>query len=299
MESKIIVREKAVIPWFKDFSFEETKAWGQALRDSIPKTLEGILKGVPDNETYRKTIAKPLIVAVRKMLGHGFVSQAALTQELRLALMKSKLKSEDAAKNYIDSVKLAYEAFDQGELNSALIAYHLGRSFGAYRFREAIEKALGWLTPFIQPAKLGGFRQKFHNQILHSGKLITDLAYHPERIKQENDIINSLINNYLKKGLVPFATAERSGVPTNVGRGASHCDFIPIPDSIRLFYSTEPKEIKYKTYKRFISEKQANNLRSLWPVIDESTRPDPNEYIGHPEKPAYFDMELDIQVSKK
>ena len=288
MESKIIVREKAVIPWFKDFSFEETKAWGQALRDSIPKTLEGILKGVPDNETYRKTIAKPLIVAVRRMLGRGFVSRAGLTQELRLALMKAKFKSEDAAKNYIDSVKLAYEAFDQGELNSALIAYHLGRSFGAYRFREAIEKALGWLTPFIQPAKQGRFRQKFSNQILHSGKLITDLAYHPERIKLENDKINSLINKYLKKGLVPFATG-----------GASHCDFIPIPDSIRLFYSTEPKEIKYKTYKRFISEKQANNLRSLWPVIDESTRPDPNEYIGHPEKPAYFDMELDIQISKK
>jgi len=299
MKGKIIFHEKAVIPWFKDFSFEETKTWGQALRDKIPKVLEEILKGVPDSETFRKKIAKQIIVAVRRMLGRGFVSRQGLPKKLIIEIMKAKLTGEDAYKNYIDSVKLAYEAFDQGELNSALIAYYLGESFGEYRFRDEIEKALGWLTPFIQPAKLGGFRQKFHNQILHSGKLITDLAYHPERIKQENDIINSLINNYLKKGLVPFATAERSGVPTNVGRGASHCDFIPIPDSIRLFYSTEPKEIKYKTYKRFISEKQANNLRSLWPVIDESTRPDPNEYIGHPEKPAYFDMELDIQVSKK
>ena len=295
MESEIIVHQKAFIPWFKEFPFPETEAWGQALRDSIPKTIEGILKGVPDNETYRKTILKPLIVAIRKMLGRGFVSRTGLTQELSLALMKAKVKSEDATKNYIDSVKLAYEAFDQGELNSAKIAYHLGECFGEYRFRDAIEKALGWLTPNIQPAKQGRFRQKFRNQILHSGKLITNLAYDPKYIKPENDKINGLINKDLKKGLVPFSTG-----------GESHCDFVPIPDSIRLFYSTEPKEIKYKTYKQFISEKQANNIRACWPVLDESIPAratgslwDPNEYIGHPEKPAYFDMNLDVQVSSK
>jgi hypothetical protein len=232
------------------------------------------------------------------MLGRGFVSQTALPQELRLALMKAKVKSEDALKNYIDCVKLAYEAFDQGELNSAMIAYHLGESFGEYRFRDEIEKTLGWLTPFIQPAKQGRFRQKFHNQILHSGKLITNLAYHPERVKLENDKISSLINKDLRKGIVPFATG---GDPPErpSGRAGSHCDFVLIPDSIRLYYSAKPKAIRYNTYKQFISEKQANNVRACWPVIDESIRPDPNEYIGHPEKPAYFDMELDIKVSEK
>lgn len=287
MDSQIIVCGKAFIPWFKEFPFEETEAWGAALRDSIPKTLEGILKGVPDDETYRKTIVKPLIVAVRKMLGNGFVNRRGLPKKLIMDLMKVKLAGEDGAKNYIDSVKLAYEAFDQGQLNSAMIAYHLGKGFGAYRFTEAIEKALGWLAPFIQPAKQGKFNSKLSNQVEHSGKLITDLAYHPERIKLENDIINSLINKYFKKGLVSFETG-----------GASHCDFVLVPDSITLFYSTKPKEIKYKTYKRFISEKQANNHRAAWPVIDESIRPNPDEYIGHPDKPAYFDMNLDIQISK-
>jgi len=297
MEDKII-HEKAFtqplftgagfIPWVKEIPVAETEAWGQALRDRIPKVLEGILKGVPDDETYRKKIAKPLIVAVRKMLGNGFISHQGLTQELILAIAKAKLTGQDASKNYIDCVKLADEAFDQGELNSAMIAYHLGNSFGPSRFRDAIAKALGWLTPFIQPAKLGRFKPKLNNQLLRSGILISNLAYDPQYTKPENDKINRLINEHLMKGLIQFATG-----------GASHCDFMPIPDSIILFYYAKVKEIKYETYKRFISEKQANIHKSRWPVIDESIRPNPDEYIGHPEKPAYFDMELDIQISKK
>jgi hypothetical protein len=287
MKSEIF-REQAFIPWVQQFPFKETERWGQALRDKIPKTLEGILKGVQDNETFRKTIAKPLIVAVRRMLGHGFVSRQGLPKKLIMEIMKAKLSGEDAAKNYIDSVNLAYQSFDQGELNSAMIAYHLGNSFGPSRFRDAIENALGWLTPSIQPAKQGRFRLKLNNQVKRSGKLITDLAYGPDIIKQENDKINRLINEHLRKGIIRFETG-----------GKSHCDFVLIPDSIVLFDSAKVKEIKYETYKRFISEKHANKLRAVWKVIDKSKRPDPNEYIGHPEKPTYFDMSLDIQVSKK
>ena len=292
-----IIREKASIPWVKEVSYEETKKWGQALRDSIPKVLEGILKGVPDDETFRKKIAKPLIVAVRKMLGNGFASRQGLTQELSLEITKAKLTGEDSAKNFIDSVKLAYEAFDQGELNSAMIAYHLGMSFGPNRFRDAIEKALVWLTPIIKPVKQGRFKLKFSIQVKHSGKLISNLAYDPEYIKPENDKINSLINEYIKEGIVPFKTGD---LPAEASAQAgSHCDFILIKDSIILFDSTKSKDIRYKTYKEFISEKHANKLRSLWRVIDESIRPNPDEYIGHPDKLAYFDMNMDIQVSRE
>jgi len=291
MKGKIIFHEKAFIPWFKEFTFAETEEWGQALRDSIPKTLEGILKGVPDDETFRKTIAKPLIVAVRKMIGHGFVSRQGLTQELILALMKVKLKSEDATKNYQDSVKLAYEAFDQGELNSAMVAYQRGKSFGAYRFREAIENALGWLTPFIQPAKQGRFKSKLNNQVERSGKLISHLNFDPEYIKPENDKINALINQYIRKDIVRFIT-----------NGKSHCDFILILESVVPANSAKVKEKKYEIYKRFYGEEHANKLRATWTVMDESTPPNPQDYLGNhtdPLKQAYFDMTLDVQVSKK
>jgi len=321
MEGEIIVREKAFIPWVKEFTFEETEEWGQALRDSIPKTLEGILKGVPDNEAFRKKIVKPLIVAVRKMLGNGFVSRQGLTQELILEIMKAKLTGEDAAKNYQDSVKLAYEAFDQGELNSAMVAYHRGKSFGAYRFREAIEKSLGWLTQpfplndthsknnisdklsatsirneaeragltlFIQPAKQGRFRLKFSNQVKHSGKLISNLAFDPQYFKPENDKINALINQYISKDIVPFIT-----------NGKSHCDFVLIPESVVPANSAKAKEKKYEIYKHFYGEEHANKLRAVWIVMDESIPPNPDDYIGNPNKLAYFDMELDVQVARK
>ena len=312
--SKILVCEKAPkVPYFKHYSFEAIEEWGQALRDSIPKTLEAILKGVPDNETFRTKIVKLLIVAVRKMLGNGFIGPQGLPQKLRLEIMKARLTGEDAAKNFIDCVKLAEEAFDQGELNSAMIAYYLGTSFGPHRFRDAIELTLKLLTPYIQPAKQGSFSSKLNNQVLRSGKLITDLAYHPDIRKQENYIINSLINKDLARGChcerseaIPLdchglrpRNDDMAGIVPFTTGGDSHCDFILIKDSIRLYYSTEPKEIKYETYKRFISEKHANKLKSLWPVIDESIRPNPDEYIGHPEKPAYFDMELSVQISKR
>lgn len=283
-----IIREKAFIPYFKHYPFEVVEQWGQALRDNIPKTLEGILKGVPDNKTFRTKIVKLLIVAVRKMLGNGFIGPQGLPKKLRLEIMEAKLTGEYADENFIDCVKLADEAFDQGELNSAMIAYYLGTSFGPNRFRDAIELVLGWLTPFIQPDKQGSFSSKLNNQVLHSGKLITDLAYHPDIRKPENDKINSLINEHRRKWLVPFSAD-----------GDSHCDFILIPDSIVLFDSTKIKDKKYETYKHFISEKHANILRPLWRVIDESIPPNPDEYIGHPEKPAYFNMELDIQVSER
>lgn len=288
MKSKILVNEKAFIPYFKHYPFETVEQWGQALRDNIPTVLEALLKGVRDDETYRKKIVKLLIIAVRKMLGNGFIGLSGFPEKLRIEIAKAKLTGEDADKNFIDCVKLADEAFDQGELNSAMIAYYLGTSFGPNRFRDVIEKALGWLTPYIQPDKQGRFREKFHNQVERSGKLITGLAYDPEYIKQGNDIIYRLINEHLRKGIIPFSAG-----------GASHCDFVLIKDSIILYDSAKSKEIRYETYKRFISEKHADKLKSIWRVIDESIPPNPDEYIGHPEKSAYFDMNLDIQVSEK
>lgn len=288
MMSKVVFHEKAFIPYFKQSPFEEIEAWGRALRANIPKTKKAILKAVPDNETYRKKIAQPLIVAVRKTLRDDFVNLKGLTKKQIISKMKAELKDPNAAKNFRKKVKRGYKNFNQGKLKSAMVARHLGNSFGPHRFRDAIELALGWLTPFIQPAKQGGFRTKFHNQVERSGKLITDLAYGPDIRKQENDIIHRLINEHLRKGLVPFSTG-----------GQSHCDFILIKDSIVFYDSTQIKEIRYETYKEFISEKHANILRPLWRVIDESIPPNPDEYIGHPEKPAYFDMNLDIQVSKR
>jgi hypothetical protein len=293
MESKIIVHEKSFIPWFKEFPFEETEEWGQALRDSIPKTQEAILKDVPDTKSFLKNRGQPLINAVQKMLNDGFVSKKGLAKEAILAIMKSKLYGKNSAKTYRKNLKKALKNFDQGELNNAMVGYHRGQCFGEYRFRDAIELALNGLTTplIIQPGKEATFISELNNQLISSGILISDSMYDPEYIKLENDKLNSLINKYLKKGLVPFSTG-----------GLSRCDFVLIKDSVTPANSTKPKEIKYEIYKHFLGDTQANKLRATWTVMDESTPPNPQDYLGNHidlSKQAYFDMELDVQVSEK
>jgi hypothetical protein len=290
MESRIIVCEKAFIPWFKEFPFEETEAWGRALRDSIPKTEKGTLNAVPDNKAFRKKIGDPTIASVDKMLKDDFVSRKGLSKEEIIRIMNSKLYGKKSAKNYRKNLKRALKTFDQGELNSAMVGYQRGQSFGEYRFREAIELALGWLTPYINPAKQDLCAGKLMNQLMSSGILISDLAYDPEYFKPENDKTNSLINEYIREDIVPFKTG-----------GASHMDFVLIPESVTPANSKEVTGKKYKIYKRFLGEEQANKLRATWIIMDESLRPpNPNDYMGNHtdlSKQAYFDMNLDIQVS--
>ena len=313
MEDEIIVHEKVFIPWVKEFPFEETEKWGRSYFQNIPKNKKAIRKAVLDDETYRKRIAEPGIDAVRRTLRDGMVNRKGLPKEAILKLTEAKLNRKGMAEKHWENVKKGYREFDQGDLNNAMVKHHLKKCFGVERFRDAIKKALDRLTPFIQPAKQGEFKKKLGNQILHSGKLISELAYHPEYRKLENDKINALINEYilvpLNKGgrgvvITPLIPLSQGGirediVPFSTG-GPSHCDFVLVPESVRPIDSKEVLDFKYKIYERFLGEAQANRVRDAWTVKDYSgIQINPNEYIGHPEKPAYFDMELDIQVSKK
>lgn len=294
MKGKIIFHKKAPkVPWFRRFPFKKTEEWGQALRDSIPKTIEAILKDVTDTKSFSKNRGQPLINAVQKMLNDDFVNRKGLTKKAIIRIMKSKLYGKKSAKTYRKNLKKALKTFDQGELNSAMVGYHRGQCFGEYRFRDAIELVLNSLTSplIIQPGKEAKFISKLHNQLISSGILISDSMYDPECIKLENDKINRLINEYLKKGIVPFQTG-----------GDSHCDFVLIPESVTPANSKEVKEIKYKIYAHFLGENQANKLRATWIEIDESKPFNPNDYLGNhtdPLKQAYFDMNLDIQVTSR
>jgi hypothetical protein len=289
MKGEILVGKKAFIHWVKEFSFEETRKWGDALRHQILKTLEGMPnKAVPDNETFFKKIGKPTLDNLDKMLPDGFVSHKGRSKKMILAIARGRLNAPNAAKKHEQNLKLGLETFDQGRLNGAMVEYHLKRSFGEYRFTEPIELALGWLAPFIQPAKQGRFKSKLGNQLMSSGLLISDCMYILDIIKLENDKINALLNQSIRQDIVRF----------EIG-GQSHCDFVLIKSSIIPFYWSTVKEIKYGIYKEFDGEPFANDLRSRWPVIDESKPPNPDDYIGNPNKLAYFDMELDVQVSKK
>jgi len=337
MEGEIIVRETAVSPWIKQNPFEETEKWGGSYLQNIAKTRRAVVKAVPDDETFQEKIAQPAIDRVRKTLRDGMVNRKGLPKEAILKLMEAKMKRKGTAEKYRENLKKGYREFDQGDLNNAMVRHHLKKCFGVERFRDAIELANNRLAPFIiPPRKQGGFKRELGNQLRHSGKLISELAYDPKYLKIENDKINSLINKCLRlviASVVPrlslrippkrdeaislgINSAISSGlpraptgsprndntcdlVPFSTG-GESHCDFVPIPGSVRPFDSKEVLDIKYEIYKHFLGEAQANRVRAVWTVKDYSgIQIDPNEYIGHPDKLAYFDMELNVQISKR
>jgi hypothetical protein len=297
MRSKIIGRKKAFIPWFKEFPYEETKKWGAALRDNIPKTIEGMLKRVPDPETFRKKIGNKALAGVQRMLRDDFVSRSGLTKKQIIRRMKKKFQDPVTAERYQKNIKYAFETFDQDALNSAMADYQLGRSFGDYRFKPAMELVLDWVigNPIIQPKKQGKFRVALGNQLLSSGKLISKSNYAPDIIKQENDKINRLINKYIRKRIIRFSAGGHLPARTGIQAG-SHCDFVLIPESITLADSTKAREIEYKSYSFFLGEEKAKKLRATWIEKDYPAKPDPNEYLGTDQK-VYFDMFLDISVA--
>lgn len=293
MESKIIFCEKVFIPLFKEYPFEATEAWGVALRNSMPKRQKAILKAVPNAESFFKKIGVPTLDNIQKMLSDDFISKCGLTKDQLIRILNRKFSGKKLARTYRKNLRSGLKTFDQGELNSAMVGYHRAQCFGEYRFREPLAITLGYLIPLliIQPGKEGEFISKFYNQLISSGILISDLQYDPEYIKPENDKIKRLINEYLRKEIVPFATG-----------GKSRCDFVLIKDSVTPTNSKEIQEIKYEIYKHFYGLEHANKLRAAWTVMDESTPPDPNDYLGNhidPSKQAYFNMYLDIQVSQK
>ncbi|MBI4739117.1 hypothetical protein HY772_06165, partial [Candidatus Woesearchaeota archaeon] len=288
MNGKILLSRKVVIPWFNEFPYKETRQWGKAYRAKLPDTRQAALKAVPDPKTFRKRMAKPIIDSVQRMLRDDFVSRKGLTKKQIISRMKKELNAPTTAQKYRNGIKQGFKTLDRVGLNRAMAEYQLGQTFGAYRFRAAIESVLEWMTGIIQPKKLGKFRAELGNQLLSSGILISKMMYAPDIIQGENDKVNRLINKYIRKVIIPFQTG-----------GPSHCDFVVIPASVTSVDSTKVKEIEYKIYSSHLGKKKADYLRRTSIEKDYSaTPPNPDDYRpGKPGPEAYFDMELDIQIT--
>ena len=56
-------------------------------------------------------------------------------------------------------------------------------------------------------------------------------------------------------------------------------------------------DIKYKVYAFFLGEEKTMESRSKWCETRRELPVNPADYIGNPDKPAYFDMYLDIQIT--
>ena len=286
------------------------------VKEQLVHRKSGQQKAVLTFEEYLEKIARPQLEAFIKMLNPEFVSKAGLTRDEIINKKRAYLFSREAYENYIkdfsnEDITRIIEELPQKSADSAR-----KKVFGDWRLagplspdsKSALEIIIGWLdgnkkivkflraqdkllqgkpVQVIPPERVGEFKLKLRTLLKRVLGIIQCAHYAPSVVQEQNDRLNQLVNTYLGSDFVPFTTG-----------GASHIDFIVVRESVIPADSTEVKEIVYEIYSSAECEEKAKKLRATWIEKDYLTKPDPNEYIGNPDKQAYFNMYLDIQVSK-
>jgi len=154
--------------------------------------------------------------------------------------------------------------------------------------------------------RAGQLRKQLRTLLVKLTGIISDANFLDEEVKDAEGRINKLVRGFIKD--------EPAGMSPDVHRGAGRFEvsvkFVLVPESVTPADSKEVMEIKYKINEFFLGGKIANHLRRTSIEKDYITRPDPDEYIGHPDQPAgspalmrgksaYFDMFLDIRVLQR
>jgi hypothetical protein len=156
------------------------------------------------------------------------------------------------------------------------------------RPQDELKSAIGEPVQVILPERAGEFNPKFTTLL----RQVLDIIYcadHAASVSREqNDRLNQLVNDYCCPELGPFSTG-----------GASHLDLVLIKESVTPADSTKVLDVKYRINKSFDGEEKARTHRAECIEKKYHCPLNPADYIGNPDKPAYFDMFLDIQVSRK
>lgn len=323
MENKISTYLKVFIPAFNVYPFEKAMEWAEKYYASIKNFKRRWQRAVPDEKSFRKKVAKPLIKVTEEMISPEFRSRSGLAPENIISRLKYELRRDITARKYLEGIKRAYRTVKgvpakkvKDILNLGAMNYWQDMTFGGWRFtgplhgqgrgpfalteqwltgnpksghflRKQDEVLLGKPTLISTPKKQGQFREKLHNQLMRSMSFIIDSRYDYQAINEENDKVNQLVNKYISKGFVPFNNA-----------GESHLDFVLRPESIIPDDSPEVKQIMYDAYVYFLGKEMADYLKARWIITPRAVKPDPAEYLKSGKK-AHFDMFLDIQVAQK
>lgn len=279
---------------------------------------------MPDEKTFRKKVARPVIRVTEEMINPEFVNRSGLHVDDIISKMKYELRRDITARKYIERIKRAYstvkgvpakrvkDALDIGE-----VRYCLDMTFGGWRFtgpldgkgrgpfalaeswlsnspkapgllRKQDEVVLGGPVLIATPKNTPRLKEKLHNQLMRSGSFIVEAHYDSAVITEENDKINGLVNKFISKKFVPFGSS-----------GASHLDFVLHPESVIPADSPAIRQIHYNAYAFFQGRQTADDLRKRCIETHRVAPVNPQDYIGWRTEKAYFDMHLDIQVTAK
>ncbi|MFH1229939.1 MAG: hypothetical protein V1709_00440 [Planctomycetota bacterium] len=302
------------------------------VKEQLNNVTSGRRKAARTYEDYIENIAKPQLEAFIKSLNPEFVSRAGLTAEQLIKKMQEKLFSKEAYENYIKGISDEDITRIIEELPKKSADYARKKTFGGWRLEgplpspnpspsregkgegvSAMKIILGWLAPtpkdlvwgldgnlkivsalrpqdelkqgnpiqVIPPERSGEFKRKLPTLLKQMLDIIQCAHYAPSVVAKQNDRLKQFVDSYVNSEFVVSIK------------------WVVIPESVIPADSTEVKEIEYKIYEHFLGEEKAKHIRAQ--CIETAYRYplNPADYLGNPNQKAYFDMFLDIQISKR
>lgn len=283
------------------------------MKKDLAHSKSGQRKAAPTYEEYRENIAQPQLDGFIKMLNPEFVSRAGLTRDEIISNFRDKAFDRSAYENYIKKLsprqitriieslpaksadEVRRKVFKQWPLVGPLTKDGVSALKIILGWLGGDAKAAGLIRPkdkLLQggpaPVLSGNFKRKLWTLLTRALDIIQCGHYDPTVVSGQNDRLNQFVNSYLCPDFVPFTAG-----------GASHIDFVVVPETVTPADSKEVLDIKYKINAFFLGQAKAKDTRASMIEKDYPGPLNPDEYIGNPDKKAYFDMFLDIRVSVK
>jgi hypothetical protein len=246
-------KARLVAPYFAEIPPAIRDGWLNGSKKAVSKTYKGLKKAIKTRKDFDQKIAKPTEKTVTSFIDPKFVSRSGRTYDEIMDKTRDSLAG--AAKRYFKARKTVYESgkfeeklgygqkeygrkwckfigplrgYQKGGVKglSALGVMALSGDPGIKNFlKDRIDTMDG--TP-IDIADRSGFKRILANRIVRWGTWIIELGYEQKDVTAANEKLNQLVNEYRREEIIPFSPAERSGVPTDVGDGASYINFIAV-----------------------------------------------------------------------
>jgi hypothetical protein len=225
--NKIGFKVRLVAPYFPDIPPEIKESWVSGSKKAVPKTYQGLKKAIKTPKDFKEKIAKPVEKSIASFIDPKYISKKGLTYDQMMNKTRESLGN--AGKHYLPKKNADYQIRrneEKVELKQTEYARSWCQVIGPLKgYKKGGIKGLGALgvMALCGDPELKNFLKKgidtiegtptqslrtgsgLGNQIVHWGSRIIERGYKEQDIKQANEALNQLVNEYRRPEIVPFS----------------------------------------------------------------------------------------------
>ena len=251
--TQIGFKAKIIAPYFTEPPPEIGENWVKKMKEARGKTYQGIKKAIKTRKDFKEKIAEPIAKGIASFTDPNFVSRSGRTY--RNIMDKARDSLSRAGKHYLRRVTDAYQPgryegkVEDGRKEYArrwreitgplrghkkggikgLAALGVMALCGDPRIKEFLKERMDVIEGQSGPALTGtGFKLLLTNRIVRWGSEIIELGYEDQDIRNANEKLNQLVNEYRRPEITPFSPSGDSSRNNRDSAHASHIDFIVV-----------------------------------------------------------------------